>query len=140
MQKERPRFTRTRIYLCLSVLLSVLIGVADDNSQHHYSINTTTLEGSSAFGLLLVAALLGLIDTIGHDLMGFRQCFFRNLCKLRFMWLIALAMSLVSLILQGTFYNDPNWSMARYALDAIFALSIAGSDLWDKFTKWTQES
>lgn len=116
------RFWLTRLYLCLSVAISVFIG-------SHEEFNVSHLGGAAATTFLLWFCAVGLVDTIGHDLMGRRECLFKKLRRFRFLWLMCMATGLVALTLENARWGVVDSEMLRYALDAILALVLAALDI-----------
>jgi len=127
----RERFWLCRLYLCGSVLLSVVIGWTDPDSQHYINgLNYETLNGRAASLSLAFCAILGLLDTIFHDLLKARACIFTQIRRFRYLWLMGLVIGLTALIHQNLVSGFVMPVIWRYGLDAIFALFIACRDPW----------
>lgn len=124
-----PRFWLCRIYLCLSVILVAAVGMTDPTSRHHWVFDPSMSGGAAAGVFLFWFSILGLVDTIGHDLIGLRTCVFQNIRRFRFLWLMALAIGLTALILVNTQWIVMESTTLRYALDASIAIALAVSDL-----------
>lgn len=118
---SHSRFWLTRVYLCLSVAASVFVG--------HEEFNVSHVGGAAAATLLLWCCGIGLADTIGHDLMGRRECLFKKLRRFRFLWLMSTAVGLVALTLENARWGVVDSDMLRYALDAALALVLAALDI-----------
>jgi len=130
---QRDRFWLCRLYLCSSVLLTVVIGLADPGSQHHINgLNTESINGQVSVLWLGVVAILTAIDTIATDLLGVRTCTFRNLRRYRFLLLMVLAVGLTAMIFQTAQWGSIESVAWRYGLDAMFALGLVGLDLWTR--------
>lgn len=125
----KHRFWLCRIYLCLSVMLVAGIGATDVGSAHHWAFDPTATSGAAAALFLFWFCILGLVDTIGHDLIGLRTCVFLNIRRFRFLWLMAMAVGLTTLILVNARWGVVDSTALRYALDASVALALAVSDL-----------
>ena len=121
-----PRFWLTRLYVCTSVLVTAAMGAAE---PAHKVLNPDTFGGISAIMCLVAFGLAGLLDTIGHDLMGRRECTFTKLRRYRFFWLMGLATGLTALLLPAARWGAPEPTLARYALDAVAALVLAALDI-----------
>lgn len=121
-----PRFWLTRVYVCASVLVTTAMGAA---APAYRALNLDTFGGISATLLLMVFGFAGLLDTIGHDLLGRRECTFQKLRRYRFLWLMGLATGLTALMLPAARWGAFEPTLARYALDAVVALSLAALDL-----------
>lgn len=134
-RRVMPRYWLCRLYLCASVMFAMGVGLYDPTSQHSQGLNLATFGGCVALTYLFSACIIGLVDTIGHDLLGVRQCMFRNLRRFRFLWLMALAMGLMMLILVDVRWGYPDPVAMRYAIDAIVAFTIAVLDLRDRATQ-----
>lgn len=119
------RFWLTRLYLCLSVLVSAVVGAASS----HEAFSLHNLGGAAATTLLLWFCAVGLIDTIGHDLMGRRECLFKKLRRFRFLWLMSMATGLIALTLENARWGMVDSEMLRYVLDAILASVLAALDI-----------
>lgn len=119
------RFWFTRLYLCLSVLISAVVGVVNEAG----AFNVSNLGGAAAATCLLWFCAVGLVDTIGHDLMGRRECTFKKLRRFRFLWLMAMAIGLTALTLEGARWGAVDWEMTRYVLDAAVSLALAALDI-----------
>lgn len=124
-----PRFWLCRLYLCASVALVAATGIFDPNSAHSYVLDTSNPGGASASAFLLWFCLLGVVDTIGHDLLRLRLCVFLHIRRFRFLWLMGLAIGLTALILVNVRWGFADMVVARYALDAAIAIALAVSDL-----------
>lgn len=127
----RERFWMCRLYICISALLAVGVGIFDPESQHHINgLNAESFNGKAAVVSLASCAIWGLLDTIGHDLLGLRQCAFRQLRRFRYLWLMGLVIGLMGLIYQNIQSGYVMSVVLRYGLDAMFALAIACLDPW----------
>lgn len=127
--RPHPRFWLCRIYLCLSVLATVGIGLADPSGKHYESMSGDGLGGAAAFAWLAGACIVGLVDTIGYDLLGSRRCIPTFLRRFRFLWLMVLAVGVLSLAVPQTKWSGVEPVVIRYALDCFFALACAIGDL-----------
>lgn len=132
MSECRPRFWLCRIYVCMSVLTMSGIGLLDSNSQHHDSLNTDGMGGAAALTYLTAASLVGILDTIGHDLLGWRSWLALTIRRFRFLWCMALTVGMMALIFANVRWGDVQPLIARYALDASFALFVGVADIWTR--------
>lgn len=123
---SHPRFWLTRLYVCASALTTVAMGLYEPSSL---PVNHETIGGISAILFLSVAGFVGLADTIGHDLMGRRECTFQKLRRFRFLWLMALATCLTAMLLPAARWSASDPTHARFALDALAALALAVLDI-----------
>lgn len=121
-----PRFWLTRVYVCASVLVTAAMGASE---PAHKTLNIDTFGGVAAIGCLAAFGIAGLLDTIGHDLLGRRECTFQKLRRFRFLWLMGLATGLTALLLPAARWGAAEPTLARYALDAIAALVLAALDI-----------
>lgn len=121
-----PRFWLTRVYMCASVLVTAAMGAYE---PEHRVLNTDTLGGISAILCLVAFGFAGLLDTIGHDLMGRRECVFTQIRRYRYCWLMGLATGLTALLLPAARWGAAEPMLARYALDAVAALVLAVLDI-----------
>lgn len=138
IRREKARYWLCRLYLCASVIFAMSVGLYDPTSQHSQGLNIQTFGGCLAVTYLFAACAIGLIDTIGHDLLGVRLCMFRNLRRFRFLWLMALATGLMILILVDVRWGYPDPVALRYAIDAIVASAIAVLDLRERMRQSPQ--
>lgn len=125
----KPRFWLCRLYLCASVIVVACIGLFDADSQHSFVLDASGSGGATASTFLLWFCALGLADTIGHDLLRQRLCVFQHIRRFRFLWLMGLAIGLTTLILTNVRWGYVDMVVVRYALDAVFAIVLAVSDL-----------
>lgn len=125
----RPRFWLCRLYLCLSIMATAGIGLMDPTGKHYESLSSDGVGGAAAFTVLLCACLVGLTDTIGHDLMGFKKCTFHTLRRFRFLWLMVLAVGVLALAVPQVKWSGVEPVVIRYALDCLFAFWLAAADL-----------
>jgi hypothetical protein len=127
----RERFWLCRLYVCLSVLLAVVLGWTDPDSQHYINgLNYETLNGRAASVSLAFCAIWGVLDTIFHDLLKARACIFTQIRRFRYLWLMGLVIGLTALIHQNLVSGYVMPVILRYGLDAMFALFIACRDPW----------
>lgn len=136
--RGQERFWLCRLYLCASVLFALGVGLYDPTSQHSQGLNVRTVGGCMAVVYLLSACIVGLVDTIGHDLLGARLCMFRNLRRFRFLWLMALATGLTILILIDVRWGYADTVAMRYGIDATVASLIAALDLRERMRQTQQ--
>lgn len=125
----KPRFWLCRIYLCLSVLATAGIGLADPTGKHYESMSGDGMGGAAAFSVLVIAAVVGLLDTIGYDLLRLRRCIPNFLRRFRFLWLMVLAVGVLSLAVPQTKWSGVEPVVFRYLLDCFFALACTIGDL-----------
>lgn len=125
----KPRFWLCRIYLCLSVLTTASIGLADPTGKHYESMSSDGVGGAGAFAWLAAACVVGLVDTIGYDLLRSRRCIPTFLRRFRFLWLMVLAVGVLSLAVPQTKWSGVEPVVFRYLLDCFFALACTIGDL-----------
>jgi len=122
-----------RFYVSGSILVTAMIAMFDPISQHRAVLmDNGDLVGTVAMILLGALALAGILDVIINDWLPSRfslHCTHRH----RHVVYMVLAIGQVGLVYVLVHDDDLKPVIARYALDAIMAVTIAGKGIKDHY-------
>jgi len=113
----------TRLYVCASVMVTVMVALFDPSSQHHQSMLSDGVGGKFAIITLGAVAFVGLFDVIWSDLRKSNRL--SIIKRHRYLLFLLMAMGQASLILVNVRYGIIEPLIARYSLDALMATLVA---------------
>lgn len=135
----RTRFSRAlRAYVSLSVGVTAAVAMLDPTSQHRRAFegDLAALTVPAVIGMvaLLLVATAGVLDVVINDLLPERFTI-TSTHRHRHVVFMVMAIGQVALMWQVARANPGDWPpvLARYALDAAFAVGIAVCGVRDHY-------
>lgn len=123
-----------RFYVSGSILITTLMALLDPSAWHRGSMVAQGWGGYVAMALLGVIAAFGLLDVLINDWLPARYnlvCTHRH----RHVVYMLMAMGQTVLVLVAVQAQDIRPIMARYVLDAVVSLMVAGYGVMDHYKR-----
>lgn len=123
-----------RFYVSGSILITALMALFDPSAWHRGSMVAQGWGGYAAMALLGAVAVFGILDVLINDWLPKR---FSLVCTHRHRHVVYMLMSMgqTILVLVAAQAGDIRPGMARYVLDAVVSVMVAGYGVIDHYKR-----